>query len=183
MSGDLKIGDVCVIQFPPGSCEACQRRNGSECTIVSGEFTGIRIGCSGGPQLGNFYLVEHPSAKLPMALHRTELRKKDPPKDDSAPRSDFTPADGDFVQDPAAPAAEGARVNHQHPEAAEYAAAAPKLERAASAISFTKDDLVMLATSGPTVGVRRAAADALYSLGQRDGAIEISTARNGAVSS
>lgn len=66
-----------------------------------------------------------------------------------------------------------------HPEAIEYAAAAPELEKAADAPVFSKDALILLATCGETLNVRRAAADALYAMGQRDGARELSEARNG----
>lgn len=100
MSGDLKVGDVCVIQFQPGGCEACARRNGTECTIVGAEFLGTRLSCGGRPELGRFFLVECSGVSKPMALHRTELRRKDPPKeDDATPRTDFTPADPDFRED------------------------------------------------------------------------------------
>jgi hypothetical protein len=100
VSGELKVGDVCVIQLPSGSCEACQRRNGSECTIVGAEFIGVRISCGGKPEVGRYFLVECPGVRLPMALHRTELRKKPPKADDEGePRADFTPADPDFRED------------------------------------------------------------------------------------
>lgn len=100
MSSDLKVGDVCVIQLPPGSCEACARHNGAECSIVALESPGIRVGCNRKPELGSFYLVEVAGVPLPMALRREELRKK-PPKsdDDSTPRTDFTPCEPSFVED------------------------------------------------------------------------------------
>lgn len=70
-----------------------------------------------------------------------------------------------------------------HPEAVEYAAAASELERAAAppaAISFTKEDLIFIATGDSSIRVRRSAAEVLYLLGKCDGAREITQARTGA---
>jgi hypothetical protein len=39
-------------------------------------------------------------------------------------------------------------------------------------LTFTLEDLVYLATSGPTVGIRKSAAEALYQRGRTDGARE-----------
>lgn len=48
--------------------------------------------------------------------------------------------------------------------------------------TFTKEDLIYLATDvSSTIGIRRSAAEALYAMGQRDGARELSAARNGDV--
>lgn len=68
-------------------------------------------------------------------------------------------------------------MTHEHPEAAEYAAAAPELERAAAPRKFTKDDLVYLATTGATIGIRISAAEALYQYGRADGAEALLTVR------
>ena len=50
----------------------------------------------------------------------------------------------------------------------------------AERLFFTKDDLVYLATKGDTIAIRNSAAEALYALGARDGARELSAARNAA---
>jgi hypothetical protein len=45
-----------------------------------------------------------------------------------------------------------------------------------SPIKFSKEDLVYLATSGPTIAIKRGAAEALYQRGRVDAAHEIRTA-------
>jgi hypothetical protein len=68
----------------------------------------------------------------------------------------------------------------EHPEFTAYQAAAADLTKAGEdAPVFSKDALILLATQGETMGVRRAAADALYELGRIDGARKVQEAIRG----
>lgn len=91
MSGDLKVGDVCVIRIPDfeSRCPTCQALNGKECTIVADARMALRRGCSA-IEMGAFYACDVAGRSMAF-LHRAELEKKDPPKDDATPRVDFTP--------------------------------------------------------------------------------------------
>jgi len=97
----LNVGDVCIVRLPADrSCVQCQLINGRECTIKHVAVPALRIGCNGMHELGRFYFCEVQGVGHTAALHRSELEKKQPPKqDDAEPRADFTPASSDFVED------------------------------------------------------------------------------------
>lgn len=44
-------------------------------------------------------------------------------------------------------------------------------------LTFSKEDLIYIATTDGSLKLRRSAAEALYAMGQRDGARELSAAR------
>jgi hypothetical protein len=97
-SGDLKVGDICII-VPPAvnnigaECEIVGPEQQHEVRVLNAELFEVWIWCFG-------FKVRITGTGKHFAVDRRCLRKKDPPKeDDATPRDDFVPAQPEFIED------------------------------------------------------------------------------------